>query len=335
MIDPYVLLTPVLLLAVFALVRFVGCFKKPSPSGPHLYAVPGDEKVFLWWDAGSQSSNVKRRTSPNDSYSLVAQLAAGVGVYTDRSLTNGTTYYYVVSEDYSGDESDNSNEVPATPAPIQFQQKGEQADASATVTDTVKSSVLPNVNKGNLIVVWIFYNSIAVMVSSVSDDAIPNSNTYAPAGGPTRGRGALAGWTQEIWYASNVNINGPQNLTVQALLTGSFPEVKAISAHEYSNASPGNPFDDPRDKQSGAADDGAAPVRPVSSGTATTSETELVFGAAIFSDVGGMPGPGFNQESSLRGHVTEDQRFPAGTVEATFANPAPGQSWIAQMATFR
>ena len=87
-----------------------------TPSG--LNASGGNGVVSLRWSAGSGTSsyNVKRSTTSGTGYSTVA---SGVAVtnYSDATVTNGTTYYYVVSAVVSGSESANSNEANATPLP--------------------------------------------------------------------------------------------------------------------------------------------------------------------------------------------------------------------------
>jgi hypothetical protein len=87
------------------------------PGGPAgLIAVPGNAKVTLSWSAssGSTNYNVKRSTTSGGSYATIASPA--VTSYIDNSLTNGTTYYYVVSAQNSLGESTNSAQASATPS---------------------------------------------------------------------------------------------------------------------------------------------------------------------------------------------------------------------------
>jgi hypothetical protein len=85
-----------------------------QPSG--LTASAGNASVGLSWSAstGATSYHVKRATTNGGPY---AQIAAPTSVtYSDASVTNGTTYYYVVSAVNSAGESSNSAQVTATPA---------------------------------------------------------------------------------------------------------------------------------------------------------------------------------------------------------------------------
>src|ERR1041385_4791354 len=85
----------------------------PAPTG--LSATPGDSQVTLAWNAvsGATSYNVKRATRSGGPYGTVASVAnAG---FNDTGLTNGTTYYYVVSAVNAAGEGNNSTEVNATP----------------------------------------------------------------------------------------------------------------------------------------------------------------------------------------------------------------------------
>jgi fibronectin type 3 domain-containing protein len=86
------------------------------PAAPaNLAATAGDTQVALSWNVGSGASacNVKRSVTSGGPYALVAS-TTGTN-YTDTAVTNGTTYYYVVSAANITGESAASNEVTATP----------------------------------------------------------------------------------------------------------------------------------------------------------------------------------------------------------------------------
>jgi len=86
------------------------------PATPNaLMAVSGDGQVGLSWMAssGASSYNVKRSLVSGGSYSQLANPAGNS--YTDAAVTNGTTYYYIVSAVNSAGESGNSSQVSGTP----------------------------------------------------------------------------------------------------------------------------------------------------------------------------------------------------------------------------
>ena len=75
---------------------------------------PGNAKVFLSWDAstsGATAYNVKRSTVSGGSYTTIASPATNS--YTDTTVSNCATYYYVVSATNSLGESTNSSEATA------------------------------------------------------------------------------------------------------------------------------------------------------------------------------------------------------------------------------
>jgi hypothetical protein len=86
----------------------------PVPTG--VAATAGNQQVALSWSAssGATSYNVKRSTVNGSGYATVASPTAAN--YTNTGLTNGTTYYYVVSAVNSAGESANSAQVSATPS---------------------------------------------------------------------------------------------------------------------------------------------------------------------------------------------------------------------------
>jgi hypothetical protein len=86
----------------------------PAPTG--VSATAGNQQVVLNWNAsaGATSYHVKRGTASIGPYAQVAAPTATTD--TDTALTNGTTYYYVVSAVNSAGESANSVQVSATPS---------------------------------------------------------------------------------------------------------------------------------------------------------------------------------------------------------------------------
>jgi regulation of enolase protein 1 (concanavalin A-like superfamily) len=89
----------------------------PAPAAPTgLAATGGNTQVALTWNAasGATSYNVKRATTSGGPYSTVTNLTGTS--FTDTGLTNGTTYYYVVSALNVGGESANSTQASATPS---------------------------------------------------------------------------------------------------------------------------------------------------------------------------------------------------------------------------
>ena len=88
-----------------------------APAAPlNLTATGGNQQVSLAWTAstGATSYNVKRAASNGGPYTTVAS-PAGTS-YTDTTVSNGTTYYYVVTAVSSSGESANSNQASATPS---------------------------------------------------------------------------------------------------------------------------------------------------------------------------------------------------------------------------
>jgi predicted carbohydrate-binding protein with CBM5 and CBM33 domain len=87
------------------------------PSAPtNLGATPGNAQVALTWTApsGATGYNVKRSTVNGGPYANVATNVTSTS-YTNTALTNGTTYYYVVTAVNASGESPVSLQVSATP----------------------------------------------------------------------------------------------------------------------------------------------------------------------------------------------------------------------------
>ncbi|MEK3722334.1 fibronectin type III domain-containing protein [Paenibacillus sp. FSL H8-0034] len=88
-----------------------------APSIPlNLIASAGNSQVTVTWTAvtGAAGYNIKRSTTAGGPYTTIATNVYG-SPYTDTTVTNGTTYYYVVTALNDFGESGNSNEASATP----------------------------------------------------------------------------------------------------------------------------------------------------------------------------------------------------------------------------
>jgi thermitase len=93
-----------------------GTMVPAAPTG--LTAAGGNAKVDLSWNAssGATSYKVYRSTTSGTGYSHIGTTSPGTATsYSDTSVTNGTTYYYVVKAVNTAGESGYSNQVSATP----------------------------------------------------------------------------------------------------------------------------------------------------------------------------------------------------------------------------
>ncbi len=82
----------------------------------NLEALGGDSKIDLTWDAVDKATSytVKRSTTAGGPYETISTDVAGT-TCTDTNVTNGTTYYYIVTAIVDGRESGNTNEASAIP----------------------------------------------------------------------------------------------------------------------------------------------------------------------------------------------------------------------------
>jgi beta-galactosidase len=90
-----------------------------SPPAPpvNLVATAGDGQAYLHWDIGfnAASYQIQRAAVSGGPYTVIANSTAVA--YTDTGLTDGTTYYYVLSAVNAYGQSADSAEVSVTPLP--------------------------------------------------------------------------------------------------------------------------------------------------------------------------------------------------------------------------
>src|SRR3989475_388184 len=96
----------------------------------------GNAQVAVIWPAstGATSYNVKRSTTSGSGYVRIGTSTAAA--FTDMGLTNGTTYYYVVSGVNASGEGPNSSQVTATPVSA-------AADVTITIDPTKTKPISP------------------------------------------------------------------------------------------------------------------------------------------------------------------------------------------------
>ena len=90
----------------------------PAPSAPTNFTATGTNLlIILNWNAvsGAASYNLKRGTSNNGPYPTIFS-GITTNNYSDAAVTNGVTYYYVVTA-VAGGESTNSLQASAIPLP--------------------------------------------------------------------------------------------------------------------------------------------------------------------------------------------------------------------------
>ncbi len=108
-----------------------------APVAPtSLTATPGNMQVTLSWSVstGATSYHIKRSTTNGSGYAQIS--APATTGYIDTGLTNGTTYYYIVTALNTAGESANSNQTSATPA-------NAVADVTITIDPTKTKQISP------------------------------------------------------------------------------------------------------------------------------------------------------------------------------------------------
>lgn len=167
-----------------------------TPAG--LQATAGNAEVNLTWSAsaGATTYNLKRSTTDGGPYSTIASPAATN--YSDTSVTNGTTYYYVVSAVNSAGESANSAQASATPA-------GASANVTITIDPTKTKPISPWIYGIN------FYSGVT---------GAPPQLTFDRAGGNR--------WTAYNWETNASNAGSDYLYENDDYLSGSTVPAEAV-----------------------------------------------------------------------------------------------------------
>jgi fibronectin type 3 domain-containing protein len=216
----------------------------PAPTG--LTATAGNSQVALTWNAstGATSYKIYRSTTSGSGYANIGSSATTN--YTDYTVINGITYYYVVTAVNAYGESGYSNEVSATPQGTGTKQfigqtnTAPQSTATCTVTRT-------NVGAGNLLVIFQrWYSGVKTLTVSSQSDSLGNTiNTVAQAVTATGYRYGRVAYIQNATAGTH---------TITTTLSG-VPSNFECGVAEFSGVATTNALD------------GAATVKVGSSGT--------------------------------------------------------------------
>lgn len=126
----------------------------PVPSTPaELKAMPSVGKVWLRWHpvATANGYNVLRSTKSGGPYTTIATYNGTHPLFEDAAVTNGTTYYYVVSAINQAGISHNSSQVKATPMAVGSLPKGWMHKDIGTVA-TAGSAGYANVSNRTFVI---------------------------------------------------------------------------------------------------------------------------------------------------------------------------------------
>jgi hypothetical protein len=162
--------------------KFVQLGNQLLAAPTNLMATAGSGQVGLSWSAssGATSYNVKRSTTSGGPYTIVA--SPTTTSYTDGGLTNGTTYYYVVSAVNTAGESATSTQVSATPASPDFSVSATPSSQNVTQGNGTSYTV-------NLVPSGGFVGTVGLSVSGSPQGA---TATFNPTSITTSGSSTLS-----------------------------------------------------------------------------------------------------------------------------------------------
>ena len=179
----------------------------PPPAPANLAATGGNAQVSLSWNAasGADTYSVHRSTVSGGPYGTIASNLTGTS-HLDTTVTNGTTYYYVVSGFNAAGEGPDSNQASATPQVPQL-----------PAAPTGVSATSPSKKK-----ITVSWNAVSGATSYTVKRGTTNGGPYPTTFTTTSTSLTNTGLTSGVTYyyvvsASNAQGEGPNSAQVSAV----------------------------------------------------------------------------------------------------------------------
>ena len=149
----------------------------PPPAPTNLLGTAGSTQVVLSWtaSAGATSYTVKRSLTTGGPYTNFTQGGITGTTYTNTGLTNGTTYFYVVTASNANGESGNSNERSATPTAPSAPISSLVVFDTATTNPPAGTDLIANSTQ------WSIQSNFAVNVTAFGDRTVKVTSVPAAA----------------------------------------------------------------------------------------------------------------------------------------------------------
>jgi hypothetical protein len=332
MIDPFVLLAPILVLGLLALVRFIGCAPILGLSqtiGPVTFNPPpgyyvDSQNVTVSVEGGVDSISYTINGSAPQPYNGFIPVTG-----------NSTITVHVAKGSVSGDEPP----VTYVIGRIALQEAAffnDPVGSTAVETATTRAFASP-LKPFNLMVVCIWYQDPTngtIHVRSVTDST-GGANFYQPAVGPTTEAGS--GYRQETWYAPIASVDtGGMPFSVSANFTAPFVGEKGIIARAYLGADAFAPLDTPKDAADAVSSSGPFNTSFGTQPLATTN-ARLVFAAAfVLTGTPTVPASNARDVIPVGGNLTWDIDvvLRGESVQVSVVNLA-NSPWILQVTAFK
>jgi fibronectin type 3 domain-containing protein len=279
-------------------------------------ATGGNVQVSLTWSASSGASNyhVKRATTSGGPYTQVG--APGSAAYTDTSVANGTTYYYVVSALDSAGESANSAQVSALPA-------------ASAATPSVPSGLSATAGNGSVNLSW---SPSSGATSYNVKRATTSGGPYSQVGAPTAAAysdTSVSNGTHYYYVVSALDSAGESanSAQVSALPVASIPPVPSGLSATAGNDSVNLTWSSSNGAQSyhmKRATTSGGPYAQVGAPTTTSyADSGLTNGTAYYYVISAVNSAG-ESANSAQVNASPAAPTPPPTTFGTWTNVTPG-----------